>query len=651
MNNISTSPPGIAGTDVKLILLIKWIRWYSRALLVFGIFFFIVFAIRQSPASLIFAIIMSLIFFPASLYGLKAAKQGRAQPAIYIIILICWSLALAIASRGTTALPAALPMLLLPMIIALPYASNRDLLKIATGALVVCAGAVALTLYGSIMPSSLAETTLALIMLPNIIVVTGLATFGLWHVGTRMRRVLAETEVMNKALAESERSLEQKVSERTAELEHALAEISDIEDIAQAVNVTLDLDDVIKAMRSALQRVFKFDNISVFLLDEERQNLMVDRVAGIDLQSENMDEILQKGLSLSEENSVVVNTLLSNKSRLIPEVDEERIRQMSPSDRWAYAINPVKSVLLCPLEIEGKVIGVITFGRMQNSMQLSSDEIDRIQRYVTPLATGIRNARLFDETRAARAEAVESSQAKSQFLANMSHELRTPLNAIIGYSELLREETEDEGHLQYHDDLERIRGSGVFLLELISGVLDLTRIEAGKLEVSLTHFNISDTLGEVAMLSRPLMEKNSNELSLGDHDELGEMYSDDSKVRQILLNLLSNAAKFTERGLIQLDVSRASQDDGDWLTFRVTDNGIGMSAEQLEHIFEAFTQADNSTSRKYGGTGLGLTISREFCQMLGGSISVESIPGQGSVFTIKLPVDAPENDPSAASTA
>ncbi len=651
MNKLSTSPPSIAGTDTKLILLIKWIRWYSRALLVVGIFFFIVFAIRQSPASLIFAIIMSLVFFPASLYGLKAAKQGRAQPAIYTIIFVCWSLALAIASRGTTALPAALPMLLLPMIIALPYASNRDLLKIATGALVVCAGAVALTLYGSIMPSSLAETTLALIMLPNIIVVTGLATFGLWHVGTRMRRVLAETEVMNKALAESERSLEQKVRERTAELEHALAEISDIEDIAQAVNVTLDLDEVIKAMRGALQRVFKFDNISVFLLDEERQNLMVDRVAGIDLQSENMDEILQKGLSLSEENSVVVNTLLSNKSRLIPEVDEERIRQMSPSDRWAYAINPVKSVLLCPLEIEGKVIGVITFGRMQNSMQLSSDEIDRIQRYVTPLATGIRNARLFDETRAARAEAVESSQAKSQFLANMSHELRTPLNAIIGYSELLREETEDEGHLQYHDDLERIRGSGVFLLELISGVLDLTRIEAGKLEVSLTHFNISDTLGEVAMLSRPLMEKNSNELSLGDHDELGEMYSDDSKVRQILLNLLSNAAKFTERGLIQLDVSRASQDDGDWLTFRVTDNGIGMSAEQLEHIFEAFTQADNSTSRKYGGTGLGLTISREFCQMLGGSISVESIPGQGSVFTIKLPVDAPENDPSAASTA
>jgi signal transduction histidine kinase len=642
MNNKSIPPQGISGTDAKLTLLIKWMRWYSRALLIIGVSFFIMFAIRQSPASLIFAIILTLVYFPVSLYGLKTAQNGYAKPAIYIIILICWSLALVVASRGTTALPAALPLLLLPMIIALPYASNRELLKIATGALIVCAGAVALTLHGSILPSSLEETTLALIMLPNIIVVTGLATFGLWHVGSRMHRVLAETEVMNKALAESERSLEHKVGERTAELEHALAEISDIEDIAQAVNVTLDLDDVIKAMRSALQRVFKFDNISVFLLDEERQSLMVDRVAGIDLQSENMGEVLQQGISLSEENSVVVNTLLGNKSRLIPEVNEERIRQMSPSDRWAYAINPVKSVLLCPLEIEGKVIGVITFGRMQASMQLSSNEIDRIQRYVTPLATVIRNARLFDETRAARAEAVESNQAKSQFLANMSHELRTPLNAIIGYSELLQEEAEEEGHLQYHDDLQKIHGSGIFLLDLISGVLDLTRIEAGKLEISPTRFNISDTLSEVNTLSRPMIEKNGNELSQADHEDLGEMYSDDSKVRQILLNLLGNAAKFTKQGLIQLDVSRASQDDGDWFTFRVTDNGIGMTPEQLEHIFEAFTQADNSTSRKYGGTGLGLTISKEFCQMLGGSISVQSSLGKGSVFTVKLPVKAPE---------
>ena len=642
MKKIPTSAPGIAETDAKLTLLIKWISWYSRALLVVGTFFFIVFAIRQSPASLIFAIIISLIYYPASLYGLKAARKGHAKPAIYIIIFICWSLALAIASRGTTALPAALPLLLLPMIIALPYASNRDLLMIATGALVVCAGAVALTLHGSLLPSSLADATLALIMLPNIIVVTGLATFGLWHVGSRMRGVLAETEVMNKALAESERSLEQKVSERTSELEHALAEISDIEAIALTVNVTLNLDDVIKAIRGALQRVFKFDNISVFLLDEERQCLVVDRVAGLDPQSQNPDVFSQEGISLSEEGSILVRTLEGNRSLLIEDIDTENVQLMSPSDRWAYGINPVRSVLICPLEIGGKVIGVITFGRMQESMRLSSDEIDQIQRYVTPLATGIRNARLFEETRRARAEAEESNQAKSQFLANMSHELRTPLNAIIGYSELLREDTEEEGHQQYHDDLERIHKSGHFLLNLIGGVLDLTRIEAGKLEVTCSRFDVRDMIDEVVRTTHPQLGQNGNELSLSDFDDLGEMYSDDTKVRQILLNLLSNAAKFTEQGLIRLEVDREHLNEAEWLTFRVSDNGIGMSPDQLENIFEAFTQADNSTSRKYGGTGLGLTISKEFCKMLGGNISVESNPGQGTVFTVKLPVDIPD---------
>ncbi len=643
MNKLSTSPPGIAKPDAKLTLLIKWIRWYSRAMLTIGVFFFVVFAIRQSPASLFFAIIMTLVYYPASLYGLKAATKGRAKPAVYTIIFVCWSLALAVASRGTTALPAALPLLLLPMIIALPYASNRDLLKIASGALVVCAGAVALTLHGSFMPSSLAEATLALIMLPLIIVATGLATFGLWHVGSRMRRVMAETEAMNKALAESERSLEQKVRVRTGELEHALAEISDIEEIARTVNVTLDLDDVIEAMRSALQRVFKFDNISVFLLDEECQCLMIDRMAGIDLQPQKRDAVLQEMISLTEDDSVLVSALKRNKALLLSEIGEEQIQLMSPSDRWAYGINPVKSVLVCPLEIGGEVIGVITFARVNDSMQLGPEEIERIQRYVTPLATVIRNARLFDETRAARAEAIESNKAKCQFLANMSHELRTPLNAIIGYSEMLREDTEEEGHPQYRDDLEKIRGSGLFLLNLISGVLDLTRIEAGKLEVERSRFNVRDMLAEVSMTSRPLTEKNGNELSMGGYDHLGEMDSDATKIRQILLNLLSNAAKFTEQGLIRLDASRAHHDGGEWLTFRVTDNGIGISPQQIEHVFEAFTQADSSTSRKYGGTGLGLTISREFCEMLGGNISVESKPGQGSVFTVSLPVDAPGN--------
>ena len=643
MKEIATSPPGIAETDAKLALLIKWMRWFSMTMLIVGVFFFAVFAIRQSPASLIFAIIMTLICYPASLYGLKTARQGRAKPAIYTIIIVSWSLALAISSRGATTLPAALPMLLIPMIIALPYASSAELLRIAIGALVVCAVAVAMTLHGSFLPSSLEEATLALIMLPNIIVVTGLATFGLWHVGSRMRRVLAETEVMNRALAESERSLEQKVSARTSELEHALAEISDIEDIARTVNVTLDLDDVIEAMRSALQRLFKFDNISVFLLDEERQCLMVDFVAGIELQSQDRSGVLHEGIPLSEEDSIVIKVLQKNKSLLIPEIVEEQIPLMSPSDRWAYTINPIRSLLICPLEIEDKVIGVVTFARVQESMQLGPEEIDRIQRYVTPLATVIRNARLFDETRAARTEAIESNQAKSQFLANMSHELRTPLNAIIGYSEMLSEQAEDDDKQEYIEDLERIRKSGIYLLEMINGVLDLTKIEAGKLEVSLSRFDVRDLLNEVVMTFQPLMKKNSNRFEESKFDHLGVMNSDLTKVRQILLNLLSNASKFTQEGSITLDAERKTVNGSDWLSFKVSDTGIGIDPEQAERIFDAFAQADGSTSRKYGGTGLGLTISKEFCEMLGGNISVENNPGQGSVFTVELPAEVPVN--------
>jgi len=304
---------------------------------------------------------------------------------------------------------------------------------LAIGTLLVCITAITLTLFDPILPSNLDEETLAIIMVPITSLVLGLAIFGLWHVGSRLRKVLSETESINRALALSEKSLEQKILDRTVDLENALAEISDIENIAVAVNVTLDLDDVIAAMRKALQRVFDFDNISVFLLDEERQSLIIHRVAGFELDAEKHGKVLQNGLSLTDKSNTIVAVLLRNKSLLIPEITEEQKPMMSESDRYLLDINPVRSVLVCPLEIEGKTIGVVSFGRLQNNMYLEPSDVDRIQRYVTPLATVIRNARLFDETREARAEAIESSQAKSQFLANMSHELRTPLNAIIGY--------------------------------------------------------------------------------------------------------------------------------------------------------------------------------------------------------------------------
>jgi signal transduction histidine kinase len=241
------------------------------------------------------------------------------------------------------------------------------------------------------------------------------------------------------------------------------------------------------------------------------------------------------------------------------------------------------------------------------------------------------------ELAVARDQALEASRAKGAFVANMSHELRTPLNAIIGYSEMLQDEAKE---LQYDDfvpDLEKIRSAGTHLLSLINDILDLSKIEAGKMELYLETIPVSQLLKEVAVTIEPLAEQNRNRFQLVTDDGLGTIYTDTTKVRQALLNLLSNACKFTDAGLITLGTSRTSTAHGDRIRFVVSDSGTGIAPEHLEKLFTEFTQADSSTTRRYGGTGLGLAISRRFCQLLGGDITVVSEPGKGSTFTIDLP--------------
>jgi signal transduction histidine kinase/CheY-like chemotaxis protein len=243
-----------------------------------------------------------------------------------------------------------------------------------------------------------------------------------------------------------------------------------------------------------------------------------------------------------------------------------------------------------------------------------------------------------EEVANAKEASETANKTKSLFLANMSHELRTPLNAILGYSEMLQEEAQErELDASFGADLEKISGAGKHLLALINDILDLSKIEAGKMDLFLETFDLNEMIDEVASTIRPLVERNENTLNIERSVDLGSMHADQMKVRQGLYNLLSNAVKFTQAGSITLDAGRQRMDGKEWIVFRVADTGIGLSPEQIVKLFQDFTQADPSTTRKFGGTGLGLALTRRFCQMMGGDVTLHSVPGEGSIFTIKLP--------------
>jgi PAS domain S-box-containing protein len=249
-----------------------------------------------------------------------------------------------------------------------------------------------------------------------------------------------------------------------------------------------------------------------------------------------------------------------------------------------------------------------------------------------------RLAALVAELRVTQQQAEKATRAKSEFLASMSHELRTPLNAIILYSELLQEVAEDEGHPSSIGDLQRIQSAGKHLLDLINGILDLSKIEAGKMVLSLERFQVKAMIGDLVDTVRPLVEKNRNTLTVRGEEQVPAMFGDVTKTRQILLNLLSNASKFTHDGVIAVDVRKCVSDGIDHVEFSVTDSGVGMTLEQTQKVFDPFTQADVTTTRKYGGTGLGLAIVSRFCDLMGGSVWVESRPGEGSQFVVRLPI-------------
>jgi signal transduction histidine kinase len=315
------------------------------------------------------------------------------------------------------------------------------------------------------------------------------------------------------------------------------------------------------------------------------------------------------------------------------------IRDEPPSPVREIAMRAgLRSRIIVPLIDVENIVGALVVRRKQPG-ELPDDVVDLLRTFAAQSVLAIQNARLFADIENKRCQLELASQHKSQFLANMSHELRTPLNAIIGLTEMMVSNAARFGTEKAQEPLHRVRRAGQHLLSLINEVLDLSKIEAGKLELCPESVTLASLIDEVIGTAQPLAEQNQNRLVTECQEHLAPLTVDPMRLRQILLNLLSNSCKFTKQGEVALRVRKVI-DGREWVEFAVSDTGIGMTVEQLARLFEEFSQADSLTARRYGGTGLGLAVTRKLARMMGGDVTVASKPGKGSVFSVRLPTVA-----------
>ena len=448
-----------------------------------------------------------------------------------------------------------------------------------------------------------------------------------------LRKNTLERDELLAERAQAAARLEDEVKQRTAELAQSIEELRALGDVSQAVNSTIDLETVLSTIVAKAVQLSGTEAGTIYVFDEASREFRMRASYGMD------DAMIAaiKGRHIRMGETVVSRAVLQRKPVQIYDV------QHDPS-------LPVLDVILragfrghltVPLLGADRIVGALVVRRKEPG-EFPQSTIDLLQTFAAQSVLAIQNARLFGELEEKSRELEQASQHKSQFLANMSHELRTPLNAIIGVSEMLREDA--EALKQDTEPLDRVLGAARHLLALINDILDLSKIEAGRMELHLGTFSLVPVIKDVAKTIEPMAAKNGNRVIVDYPADLGTIHADQTRFRQSLLNLASNANKFTEKGTITIAAHQGQENGRDWITFAVTDTGIGMTPEQMGKLFQEFSQASSSTASKYGGTGLGLAISKRFCQMMGGDIMVESEPGRGSTFTIRLPriVDAPK---------
>jgi signal transduction histidine kinase/DNA-binding response OmpR family regulator/HAMP domain-containing protein len=430
------------------------------------------------------------------------------------------------------------------------------------------------------------------------------------------------------------------VEARTAALSKTVGQLTALGEVGQAISSTLDLETVLKTVVSRAMQLTGLDAGVIYEYDEATgqfelrasENFYDESVVGL------------RGSGIRKGEGAVGTCVATREPTQVPDTNasEYPARLRGLLDRSGF-----RAILAVPLLREHQVIGALMVIR-KTAGPFAPEVVELLKTFAAQSALAIQNARLFREIAEKSQQLEVASQLKSQFLANMSHELRTPLNAIIGVTEMLHEDAVD---LKREDDLEpleRVLRAARHLLALINDILDLSKIEAGKMDIHIESFAIAPLIQDVVQTIETMAAKNGNTVVVDCAADIGTMRADQTRIRQALLNLASNANKFTERGTVTIGARRATEAGREWVTMAVTDTGIGLTPEQMGKLFQDFVQADASTTRKYGGTGLGLAISRRFCQMMGGDIAVTSEAGRGSTFTIRLPAEVGAVQPAAA---